>query len=87
MAKNVSKTSLWDGLEPKKDESLNTTDVDVYKSNDTHTHKIKEIKDRRVQLLTYGNLIDRMDKYGKQHGMSRAEVFEVAISEFLDRNK
>lgn len=44
---------------------------------------VKEIKDRRVQLLTYGSLIDRMDAYAAKTGQSRAEVFEAAVGAYL----
>lgn len=77
MASNVGKSKLWENL--GKDKTTHTHD-------DTHTHqpRVKETKDRRVQLLTYRSLVDRMDAYGAAHQMSRAEVFELAISEFLD---
>jgi hypothetical protein len=79
MAKFAGKKSLWDGLEPSHD------DVSADVHTHTHTPKIKETKDRRVQLLTYGTLVDRMDTYAKMNGLSRAEVFEMAVSEFLER--
>ena len=65
---------------------------------DTHTHndvdndvyvpevKVKEIKTKRIQILTYSNIVRRMDAYGKRNGLSRAEVFEKAVTEFLERN-
>lgn len=46
----------------------------------------KETKTKRIQILTYSNLVRRMDAYGKRNGLSRAEVFEKAVSEFLDNN-
>lgn len=84
MAKFGGKKSLWDGLEPTSDD----VSVDTHTHNHTPTHipKIKETKDRRVQLLTYGTLVDRMDTYAKMNGLSRAEVFEQAVAEFLDRH-
>ena len=47
----------------------------------------RERKKFRAQILTYESLIERMDAYAKEHEMSRAEVFEVAVTEFLDRNE
>lgn len=45
---------------------------------------IRERKKRRVQLLTYDTLIDRMDTCAKNRGLSRAELFEKVMSEYLD---
>ena len=86
MAKSVGKSSIWENLEPK--EKPTHTPVQTHTDTPTHTHKrkIKETKDRRVQLLTYTALIEDMDAYGESHGMSRAEVFEAAVREFLERN-
>lgn len=82
MAKFAGKKSLWDGLEPTSDDM--SADTHTHNHTPTHTPKVKETKDRRVQLLTYGTLVDRMDAYAKHNGMSRAEVFELAVKEFLD---
>lgn len=83
MAKFTGKKSLWDGLEP-----TNGDDVHTHTHNHTPTHipKVKETKDRRVQLLTYRSLVDRMDAYAEINGLSRAEVFELAVREFLERH-
>lgn len=86
MAKFTGKKNLWDGLEPTQNDVHTHADDDVYTHTPTHTPapKVKETKDRRVQLLTYGTLVDRMDAYAKLNGLSRAEVFELAVKEFLD---
>lgn len=82
MASNVGKSKLWSGLGSDK-----PTDTHTHTHTDTHTHlEPKETKTRRVQLLTYPSLVDRMDAYGAAHQMSRAEVFEKAVSYFLDEN-
>lgn len=79
MAKGVGKSGLWSGI---------GADKATHTHEHTHTHqsKVKETKTRRVQLLTYPSLVDRMDAYGATHQMSRAEVFELAVSKFLDDN-
>lgn len=86
MAKGVKKTGLWDGLDPQDV----STDVHTHDGVDTHTHddvvKQKPIKNKRIQILTYGNLVRRMDAYAKRNGLSRAEVFESAVGEFLDKH-
>lgn len=99
MAKGVKKTdSLWDGLEPKEKEipvdvSTHTdTHSDVPTHTDTHTHKHDDVvkkkttKNKRIQILTYSSLVRRMDSYAKRNALSRAEVFEKAVTEFLERN-
>ena len=47
---------------------------------------VRETKERRIQILTYDSLVDKMDKYAKQSGLSRTEVFELAVKEFLKNN-
>ena len=95
MAKGVKKTAgLWDGLEPEEKETPVDvpTHTDVPTHEDTHTHKHDDVvkkkttKNKRIQILTYSNLVRRMDSYAKRNALSRAEVFEKAVTEFLDRN-
>ena len=40
-------------------------------------------KTRRIQILTFDSLVDRVDAYAKKRNVSRAEVFEVAMEKFL----
>lgn len=89
MAKGVTKKNLFDGLDPQEPKNVHNHD-DVYVYNDVHTHDDvvtkKTTKNKRIQILTYSNLVRRMDAYAKRKGLSRAEVFEMAVSEFLDKN-
>lgn len=85
MAKGVQKTSLWDGLTPESTETHTHTPTHNYTHTQPPTPK-KERKTFRAQILTYPSLISQMDAYASNHGMSRAEVFERAVSEFLGRN-
>ena len=91
MAKNAKKTtSLWEGLEP----GTTHTDTPVYDDVPTHEHthnhtptpKVRERKTFRAQILTYPSLIEKLDNYARMHGLSRAEAFELAVSDFLKRN-
>lgn len=84
MAKGVSKTGLWDNLDPDEKEVSTHDDVHTHTPNDVVRTKVT--KNKRIQMLTYDDLIRRMDSYAKRNAMSRAEVFEQAVSEFLDRN-
>ena len=56
-----------------------------------HVHNtkpsVKERKTFRAHILTYPSLIARLDKYAEAHGLSRAEVFEMAVTDFLDKNE
>lgn len=57
----------------------------------THTHKheheyelvAKKRKTRRIQILTFEDLVDAMDAYAKECGVSRAEVFEAGMIKYL----
>lgn len=62
--------------------------ADTHEHTHTHTPEVivKPVKDRRIQILTYGDLIQQMDSYAKSNGMSRAEVFELAVKEFLEKH-
>lgn len=70
------------------------THVDTHKP--THTHKNrqpevyepvqkKEFKTKRIQVLTYESLIQRVDAYASKRGVSRAVVFEAALETYLDK--
>lgn len=71
-------------------------DVSTHKDTHTHTHDDTDVyeqttvkkttKNKRIQILTYSALVRKMDNYAKRNGLSRAEVFEKAVSEFLERN-
>ena len=87
MAKDAKKTTAF-GVSPES-----FSESRRHRENaDTHTHthksvqepKAKERKQRRVQLLTYESLIARMDAYAKRQGVSRVDVFEAAVTAFLD---
>ena len=71
------------------------THVDTHKPTHTHTHKSKqpdvyepvqkEVKTKRIQVLTYESLIKRVDAYASKRGVSRAVVFEAALEAYLDK--
>lgn len=87
MAKGINKQSKFGILQnipaPADEHTHTHDDSDVYAPSEV---KVKETKTKRIQILTYSNLVRRMDAYGKRNGMSRAEVFEAAVTEFLDNN-
>ena len=75
------------------DEHAHTpTHNDVSTDTHAHTHKHDDVvkkkttKNKRIQILTYSSLVRRMDSYAKRNALSRAEVFEKAVTEFLERN-
>lgn len=71
------------------------THVDTHKSTHTHTHKSKQpdvyepvqkkVKTKRIQVLTYESLIQRVDDYASKRGVSRVAVFEAALETYLDK--
>ena len=90
MAKNVKRESKFAGLMEDLTTQADThTHTDVYEvepepvPNRKKPVTKKERKQRRVQLLTYDSLIDRVDDFAETHDMSRVEVIESAIRKFL----
>ena len=92
MAKNAKKiTSL--GIRPedfqetrlRSGESVNAVYEHTHEHTHTHEHEptARERKERRVQWLTYDSLIQRIDAYAKERGVSRADVLEAATEKFL----
>ena len=67
----------------KTDDELNFDDIGVVKT-EVEEPEQKEFKNKRVQLLTYESLINRMDKYAAKRGVSRVAVFEAAMNAYLD---
>ena len=59
----------------------------THKYTQTHEHEHEPVarvkKDRRVQWLTYDSLIQRIDAYARERGVSRADVLEAGMEKFL----
>ena len=77
MEERFNKVTTKTGDEPNFD------DIDIVKT-EVEEPEQKELKNKRVQLLTYESLINRMDKYAAKRGVSRAAVFEAAMNAYLD---
>lgn len=87
MAKNVKRESKFAGL---MEDLVTPTQADVDVSTHDYTHKPvvkKERKTKRIQVLTYESLIDRVDEYAKARDISRAEVIEMALNIFLEKSE
>lgn len=88
MAKDAKKTSAF-GIDPTSfDESRRRTGsehVDTHTHDDADVYVDRPIKNKRIQILTYSNLVRRIDARAKREGMSRAEFFEKVMTEYLDR--
>lgn len=80
------KNPIWDDLDPKKNDVSEHTDTHTHKHKYPPVPKVRERKTFRAQILTYPSLIKRLDSYAEMNGLSRAEAFEKAVSEFLERN-
>ena len=48
--------------------------------------KVRERKTKQLRLLTYPSLVEKLDAYAEMQGLSRTEAFELAVTEFLERN-
>ena len=89
MAKDAKKTTAF-GVSPERFSESRRHRETADTHTHTHTHKsvrepqAKELKQKRIQILTYGSLIARMDAYAKRQGVSRVDVFEAAVTAFLD---
>ena len=44
----------------------------------------RERKEKRIQILTKASLVKEMDDYAARKGVSRAVVFETAVSQYLN---
>lgn len=90
MAKNPKKlTSLEIHPEDFQETRLRSGEVVSTTHEHTHTHKhehepvARVKKDRRVQWLTYDSLIQRIDAYAQERGVSRADALEAMAEKFL----
>ena len=61
-------------------------DKPTHTHNHTQEHKVRERKTARIQILTYPSLVGKLDDYAMMHNLSRAEAFERAVTEFLERH-
>lgn len=47
---------------------------------------VKEIKSKHVHMMMYEDLVRRADAAAKRQKLSRSELFEKVMLEYLDRN-
>lgn len=54
----------------------------------THTPLIqpKDRKDRRVQLLMKESTVNNLDRYAKANNISRSEIIQILVEDFLSKN-
>ena len=90
MAKNPKKITSFD-IHPEdfQETRLRSGEVVSTTHEHKHTHKhehepvARVKKERRVQWLTYDSLIQRIDAYAEERGVSRADVLEAMAEKFL----
>lgn len=63
----------------------NHTQEYTHKQIDVYEPQQRETKTKRIQLLTYESLIQRMDAYAAKRGVKRVAVFEAAVEAYLDK--
>lgn len=66
-----------------QEEKLATEHAHEYTHTHTHEPVARIKKERRVQWLTYDSLVQRIDAYAKERGVSRADVLEAGMEKFL----
>lgn len=87
MAKNVKKTGIFDDLVPPTTGGQPVYD-DVPTPTHTHNHtQKKERKTRRVQLLLKQSTVDNLDMYAKTRDISRNDLIQTIVDEFLARGE
>lgn len=57
----------------------------THKQTDVYEPESKETKTKRIQLLTYESLIQRVDAYAAKRGVTRTVVIEAAIEYYLGK--
>ena len=88
---NESRRSRGNREEPTHKSTTNDVHISGRKSASKakqvgiHEPQAKERKRKRVHLLTYESLIDRMDAYALRKGVKRVDVFETVMTAFLDQ--
>lgn len=96
MAKEPKKTTAFGTPPTSFNESRRQRRDDVPTHTDTHKHthtqtdgmqepQARARKTKRIQILTYESLIERMDAYAARKGVGRVDVFEAAVTAFLDQ--
>ena len=64
---------------------------DLVENKPTHTHEykhtptpvVKEIKDKRVNLLMKPSVVNKLDVYAKSKGTSRNDILDKLVEEFF----
>ena len=84
MAKNVQRESKFPGLY----DDLKPTHTYTHTHNDTHeyTPVKRERRTRRVQMLMKESLVDALDAYAAKYDISRTEIIQGLVEEFLKKN-
>lgn len=87
MAKNAQKTNAF-GITPDSFMTNKPAESNATPQNKETSKKIeiqgKEKKTKNIHILTKASLVERMDAFAKEKGLSRAEFFEIAMTHFLD---
>lgn len=92
MAKNPKRITSFD-IHPEDFQETRLRSGEVVSATHEHEHTHKHThehepvarvkKDRRVQWLTYDSLIQRIDAYAQERGVSRADALEAMAEKFL----
>lgn len=79
MPVNVKREPKFPGLM----DDLNPTSEHTHTQTHKPTQRVKEYKQHRVQMLFKPSMIEELDQYAKNYNVSRTEIVQALVSEFL----
>ena len=94
MAKNFKRETkfpgLMDDLSPTSESTHTLVSTPTQEYTHTHTStstpKVRERKNRRVQLLMKESTVDKLDAYAKAHDTSRNDIIQTLVEDFIKNN-
>lgn len=94
MARKITKTSIWDGLEPestdtptptvKQEPTPTVTPTPTYTPAHAPNRKAKERKTERLQLVVRPSTKSRLARYADDHNTSSNEVVQQLLDKLLE---
>lgn len=70
--------------EDKYEDKYEDKDTPKYIHIEVNEPEAKELKNRKINFLTYPSLDDRLAAYAKKRGVKKVAVFEAAVLAYLD---
>jgi hypothetical protein len=83
MGAHTRKMNPLGDLLPQKDEHV-SEHAPVQTNKPVQTHRVKELKSHRLQVLMKPSTVSALDEYTQSYGVSRAEIVQSLIEEYLN---